>query len=135
MKAKRKKVIKMRGSHTHGYGMKKKHRGAGSRGGRGFAGQYKHKKVMIKKKFPERLEKKKFKSLTQRGFRKDIKSINITHLITMSEGKKEIDLATLGFDKLLGKGEINKPIQIKAHAFTKLAKEKIEKAGGKAIAS
>ena len=129
-----KKTAKMRGSHTCGYGMKKKHRGAGSRGGRGFAGQYKHKKLMIKKKFPERLEKKKFKSLTDRGFRKDIKSINITHLMTLSEGKKEIDLATIGFQKVLGKGGVDRPLQVKAKLFTKIAKDKIEKAGGKAIA-
>ena len=34
----RKKVVKQRGSHTHGWGSKKKHRGAGNRGGRGMAG-------------------------------------------------------------------------------------------------
>ena len=38
MQNKVKKVRKFRGSHTHGYGSKKKHRGAGSRGGRGMAG-------------------------------------------------------------------------------------------------
>ena len=35
---KRKKVVKYRGSHTHGGGAKKKRRGAGHRGGRGMAG-------------------------------------------------------------------------------------------------
>lgn len=34
--------------------------------------------------------------------------------------------------KILGDGEINKPIFVKAHAFSKSAIEKIEKAGGKA---
>ncbi|MFH1445678.1 MAG: uL15 family ribosomal protein [Nanoarchaeota archaeon] len=129
-----KKTNKNRGSHTHGYGMKKKHRGAGSRGGVGFAGSSKHMKLYVKKHFPEHFEKKKFKSLTQKGFRKDLKSINITHLITLSEGKKEIDLATMGYHKLLGKGVINTPLQVTAKLFSKLAKEKIEKAGGKAIA-
>ena len=134
MKNKRKKNVKMRGSHTHGYGMKKKHRGAGSRGGRGFAGSNKHKKLMIKKKFPEHLVKRKFKSLTHRGFRKDVKSINITHLIILAVGKKEIDLATFGYQKVIGMGEINRPLQVKAKSFSKRAKEKIEKSGGKAIA-
>jgi len=35
---KQKKNVKQRGSKTHGYGSMKKHRGAGSRGGRGNAG-------------------------------------------------------------------------------------------------
>lgn len=34
--------------------------------------------------------------------------------------------------KILGEGEIGKPLTIKAHAFSQSAKEKIEKAGGKA---
>ena len=35
--------------------------------------------------------------------------------------------------KILGVGEIENPMTIKAHSFSKVAKEKIEKAGGKAI--
>ncbi len=34
--------------------------------------------------------------------------------------------------KILGNGELEKPLVIKAHKFTKSAKEKIEAAGGKA---
>ena len=34
--------------------------------------------------------------------------------------------------KILGHGDINKPLTVKAHAFSKTALEKIEKAGGKA---
>lgn len=33
--------------------------------------------------------------------------------------------------KILGEGDITRPIEIKAHAFSKKAKELIEKAGGK----
>lgn len=33
--------------------------------------------------------------------------------------------------KILGEGEIKKPLVVKAHAFSASAKEKIEKAGGK----
>jgi len=36
-----------------------------------------------------------------------------------------------GLVKILGEGEIQKAFSIKAHAFSKSAKEKIEKAGGK----
>src|SRR3990167_9706986 len=34
----RKKDTGQRGSHTHGWGSKKKHRGSGNRGGKGMAG-------------------------------------------------------------------------------------------------
>ena len=33
--------------------------------------------------------------------------------------------------KILGNGEINRPVTVKAHKFSKSAREKIEKAGGK----
>ena len=33
--------------------------------------------------------------------------------------------------KILGNGELTKPLTVKAHAFSKSAKEKIEKVGGK----
>jgi large subunit ribosomal protein L15 len=33
--------------------------------------------------------------------------------------------------KILGDGELGKPLNIKAHAFSASAREKIEKAGGK----
>ena len=35
--------------------------------------------------------------------------------------------------KILGGGKIEKPITVQAHAFSKSAKEKIEKVGGKAV--
>ena len=35
--------------------------------------------------------------------------------------------------KILGNGNINKPVEVKAHMFSKSAVEKLEKAGGKAI--
>jgi len=35
---KRKKMSRLRGSHTHGWGAKKKHRGKGNKGGAGMAG-------------------------------------------------------------------------------------------------
>ncbi|MBI5072716.1 50S ribosomal protein L15, partial [Candidatus Woesearchaeota archaeon] len=39
----RKKITRQRGKRWHGYGSKKKHRGKGSHGGKGFAGFHKHK--------------------------------------------------------------------------------------------
>ena len=61
----RKKVRRMRGSHTHGWGAKKKHRGAGSRGGRGQAGMLKHKKSWMLKNDPHHFGERGFKIPTE----------------------------------------------------------------------
>jgi large subunit ribosomal protein L15 len=55
---------------------------------------------------------------------------NVTPEILHEKGlikKSKYDLV------VLGNGEITKPLSISAHRFTKSAREKIEKAGGKAI--
>jgi large subunit ribosomal protein L15 len=83
-----------------------------------------------------RLPKRGFRNL----FRVDYQEINLESLAKI-EGT-EIDLAALKANgllkrhnkpvKILGDGELTKALTIKAHAFSASAKEKIEKAGGKA---
>ncbi len=141
MKFKRKKVTKMRGSKTHGYGSKKKHRGAGNRGGRGRAGSGK------------RADQKKPSFWKDRDWRYGIygfkphknkpKTINVGHLCEMIEtlvsknkAKKEkdayiINLSDIKIDKLLGGGKVNKKLIVTVKQFTSSAKEKIEAAGGR----
>jgi large subunit ribosomal protein L15 len=126
-----KKVDKQRGHRTHGYGSQKKHRGKGSRGGRGLAGSEKHRKTYLLKYKPGHLGKRIFKSKT----RKTIRAINIRELASIAGNEKKIDLSGMGYDKVLGKGEIKTPLEVKADYFSKSAREKIEKAGGKAIAN
>ena len=122
-----KKAQKMRGSKTYGYGSKKKHRGKGSRGGRGFAGSHKHNYSHIVKYKPNHFGYKGFYSL-----KKKPKTINIKDLKKIAKGS-EIDLTAMGIDKLLSTGEIEKPLTVKVIKFSKQAKEKIEKAGGKIV--
>ncbi|MEM2955847.1 MAG: uL15m family ribosomal protein, partial [Nitrososphaerales archaeon] len=50
--------------------------------------------------------------------------------IKKKDGKALIDLTDLGYDKLLGEGEVKHPYYVMAKSFTKSAKDKIEKAGG-----
>ena len=130
MAAKRKKVVKMRGSKTHGYGSKKKHRGGGSKGGKGQAGQFKHKKTFFKRWGKEK--QPRFKSLEHRNIRSKEKAINLGDLIRLTD-KNEIDAADFGYGKVLSEGILEKPVTIKAKKFSGRAKEKIEKAGGKAV--
>ena len=130
---KRKKNSRQKGSYTYGWGSKKKHRKAGNRGGRGMSGTGKrsdHKKTMILKKYGHEY-------FGKFGFRRPqhtkikIKTINLCDLEKLKE--TNIDLTNLGYDKLLGKGEITKKITVTINSCSKNAKEKIEKIGGQII--
>ena len=134
VKRKTSKSNKMRGSRTYGYGSHKKHRGGGSRGGRGMAGIKNQKKTWMLKNKPNHLGKRGFKSLAQRKIAPRKKFINVCDLEVLSNSNKELDLSKLGYNKVLGSGSISKPIIVKAEYFTKAAREKIEKAKGKAVA-
>jgi large subunit ribosomal protein L15 len=129
------KKSRMRGSKTHGYGSKKKHRGKGSRGGVGLANIFKHKRVWVKKKRPDLLKRNVgFKSLEQRGMRTREKTINVGDLDKiLKDGKKEINLSDYGYDKLLGSGSMKTKVRIRVNSFTERAEEKVLKAGGQII--
>ena len=129
----RKKNSRQKGSYTYGWGSKKKHRKAGNRGGRGMSGTGKrsdHKKTFILKNYGHDY-------FGKFGFRRpqkllsSIKAINIDGLAKFNENN--IDLNKMGFNKLLGKGKITKKVTVIINSFSKVAKEKIEKAGGQII--
>jgi len=131
---KRKKVSRMRGSHTHGTGGKKKHRGSGHRGGVGKAGSGKRadqKKVKLKKEEMRahrgRLLKKKIKRLDFINLEQINKKVDVIGKKT--EKGIEINLEKY---KILGEGDINikDKFFIKAGNASKSAIEKIKKAGG-----
>jgi large subunit ribosomal protein L15 len=82
-----------------------------------------------------RLPKRGFANI----FRVDYEVINLSKLSQFFNDGDAIDIETLKEKglvkrgkpvKILGDGEIDKKITIKAHAFSKSAKEKIENAGG-----
>lgn len=130
---KKRKFRKYRGKRTYGYGSHKKHRGAGSRGGRGKAGGHKHKWSYVVKYEPERFGKRGFKRPL--AVKRKIRAININQLVKIAEreGKTTINLTELGYDKLLGMGKISKPLTVEVESFSKAAAQKLEKAGGKII--
>jgi large subunit ribosomal protein L15 len=127
-----KKVTKQRGNRTHGWGSQKKHRGGGSRGGKGRGGISKHKRLMFRKK-DENLGKRGFKSLQQRGIRKSQNAISIRDVEKLAGDKKVINLLDHGYERVLGTGEIKKALEVKAKHFSAKAKDKITNAGGKVI--
>lgn len=125
----RKKVTRMRGSKTHGWGGKKKHRGGGSKGGKGYAGLLKHKKSWMLKYEPDHFGKRGFKKPNATKERRIINLCDIER-IAAQRGTNDIDVSALGYDKVLGTGHISMPLKIKAASFSARAKKKIEEAGG-----
>ena len=135
---KRRKSSRMhgRGAGSHGWGSRKKHKKSGHRGGKGMAGTGKRadqKKSLIIKLYGNEYFGKQ--GITSRGTAKDkSKFINLRDIEKNIEKYKdknnEINLKDY---KVLGDGEITKAVTIKARGFTKSAKDKIEKAGGKII--
>jgi len=135
MNPNRKKITKQRGHRTHSWGSPKKHRGRGSRGGGGYTGTKKQKKIWVKKNEPKRIGKRGFHSLRAKKVNPKINAINLRDLqrLALKKGLAELDLQKLGYQKVLGAGEITQKLSVKADLFSATAKEKIEKAGGKII--
>jgi large subunit ribosomal protein L15 len=141
---KERKVRKQRGSRTHGYGQVGQHRsGGGGRGGHGKAGYDKHKWTYVLKYDPTYWEKKGF--VSTRALGKKVSIINVGKLDDLvdkldSEKKLErknkkifLDLESLGFDKLLGTGEVSKPLLVKVASYSDAASRKLEEAGGEIL--
>ena len=121
---------KFRGrSRYHGRG-KKAGRGAGKRGGRGNAGINKHRVMFRMKYMPGHWG--------MHGFNRDPSlrvvnvSVNLQEVQDMADGDS-INLSSLGYDKLLGKGRINKALNITVKEASSLAIKKVEAAGGSVI--
>lgn len=137
-----KKSRKLRGGQTHGYGAKKKHRGAGNRGGRGRAGSGKRadqKKPSYQKVGKGYLGKDGFKSkntvkivaINIRDLEVQIDAFVAQKLAKKSGDMYSIDLEDIGYNKLLGAGKTTKKMNIKSVYASANASEKIAAAGGK----
>jgi len=146
-----KKVRKMRGRRTHGYGRVGQHRKTGQRAGRGKTTQWKKSKksYYLKQKelgFPDpdwNIGKKGFKRPQDITRIYHVNTINIKDLdqkidnfVLNNKAKKSgnsysINLNEINIQKVLGRGKINKIINITVNRASQKAIEKIEDAGGK----
>ena len=143
MPHKDRKVRKYRGSRTHGYGQIGQHRCRGGRGGTGKAGLDKHKWTYVLTHNPTYWLKKGF--ISKRTLGKRVNIINVGKLDDLvdrldSENKLErkdkkifLNLESLGFDKLLGTGEVVKPMIVKVASYSESASRKLEAAGGEIL--
>jgi len=139
----KKKNVKQRGGMTHGWGSKKKHRGAGNRGGKGMSGSGKKADQLKPSLWKERyFGKFGFK---KKGIKEEITPVNILFLEEKCEaleaaGKisKEndvyvVNLEKIGYNKLLSKGKVTKKFKITVPYASNGAVEKIKGAGGEVI--
>ncbi|MFL2957930.1 MAG: uL15m family ribosomal protein [Candidatus Thalassarchaeaceae archaeon] len=117
---------KFRGSRYHGRG-KKSGRGAGKRGGRGNAGINKHRLLTRLKYMPRHWGMHGFNR--HPSLRKVNISINLQELQDMEDGDT-VNLGELGYDKLLGKGKMNRAMNIIVAKASARAVSKVEAAGG-----
>lgn len=131
---KRKKVVKYRGSGTHGGGAKKKRRGAGNRGGRGMAGSGKR----ADQKKPSIIQEYGNSYFGKKGFRRPQKVLvkkevfNIDMLNKLADKgrlKKEGELYLVENGKVLSRGSPRYKFNIKC-GISKKAVEKIKGFGG-----
>jgi large subunit ribosomal protein L15 len=134
------KVRRLRGSRSHGWGIQGQHRRHGMIGGRGKAGIHKHKWTPPQPKFAGKT-----------GFKSPLSIGQLTNTINVGEldeligtliankklieeqGKVTINLKELGYDKLLGGGKVTRPIIVKVPSFSESAGKKISEAGGEIV--
>ncbi|MGC8849669.1 MAG: uL15 family ribosomal protein [Candidatus Bathyarchaeia archaeon] len=132
------KVRKLRGSRTHGWGVSGQHRGIGMRGGHGKAGWCKHKWTFVVKYARDRIGKRGFRNPTS----KSLRALNLSQLedlirrlgsderLSRRGDRTFIDLKALGYGKLLGKGRIETPVIVSVPECSAKAREKLEETGG-----
>jgi len=138
---KRKKVSRRRGYTTHGFGSMKKNRGAGNRGGRGRSGSGKRGDQNKPRYWKANRLSGKF-GFVSRSRSPEQKTINIKTLDDRAEnlvkkglmkeqaGSFTVNLADLGYNKLLSTGKATKKFMITVEMATEKAIAKIKEAGG-----
>ena len=140
----RKKNTRQRGSMTHGWGAKKKHRGKGHQGGAGMAGSgkraaskkpsiWKNERYFGKFGFVSKTPKVKINAVNVSYIEQHINKFLSNNLIKKEDGFYSVELEKLGFNKLLGDGKVSMKLKIKTPYASKSAIEKVKEAGGDVV--
>ncbi len=124
----------MRGSWTHGYGEKKRHRGKGTHGGRGHGGMHKHKWSFTVKYAPDHFGYKGFRP-PQSAERENVINLDAVEKLAKKLGKKDLNLTEMGYTKLLARGDISSALHITIAKASEKAKQAVKEAKGKLILS
>ncbi len=136
-----KKTQKMRGLKTHGHGTKAR-RGAGKMGGRGMAGNHKHRYIPVIKYYGKDYFGshgfKRPQSVVKADIVINLSTIreNISSMVVAGVAKKkgdgfDLDIEKVGCTKLLGGGSLGDlKVHVMAPAASQKAIDKIERSGG-----
>ena len=133
------KTRKYRGSRTHGWGQIGQHRASGHKGGLGRSGMLKHLYSSMLKYDPDHFGHDSTHPPHPNIIKKWISVRDLDGLFakfgTTQDNKKLLDLTKLGFDKLLGGGQVKNAYTLKIGQFTESAQEKVKQAGGEVVST
>ncbi len=140
----RKKSRKLRGrTRTMGWGRIGQHRKSGSRGGFGLVGFHKHRWTWTVKYAPNWFGKHGFTQPP--SIVAEVRGINVGELNEIAhemidkgvavkeDGRIVVNVASLGYNKVLGKGRVDLPLKVYTVSITESARKKIEEAGGEVV--
>ena len=131
------KTRKFRGSRNHGWGQVGQHRASGHKGGLGQSGMLKHHFSSMLKDDPDHFGHGSNNPPTRNIIKKwaGVRDLDDLYLQygKQENGKKTLDLKALGFDKLLGGGQVKNAYSIKIDQFTSKAEDKVKTAGGELL--
>lgn len=130
-KKRRKRIGRGSGS-GHGKTSTRGHKGQKSRSGGGTKAGFEGGQMPLQRRLPKRgfrnIFKKQYAIVNLRALNEVSESIVTPEIILEKGFVKDIKDGI----KILGSGELKKPLTVKAHAFSASAKEKILKVGGSA---
>jgi len=121
----RPKTKEKRGHRTY-HGKHKNARGGGSRGGRGDSGKCKH-HFMRSMLLGTQMGKHGF---VRQPLCEELEVVNVDVLDQMAGPDGKVEISEM---KVLGRGKVTRKLEVNAAAFTALARNKIEAAGGQAV--
>ena len=131
MPHKLRKIRKLRGSRTQGYGRIGQHRDSGSKGNR-KVGRHKHLWSLVCNMDEKYFGKHGFHSPQKIHSKENTLNLNKLDVLAQA-GQTTFDLTSMGYTKLLGTGKIAKALTITVPVCSKIASQKIKAAGGKVI--
>ncbi len=131
------KTRKLRGGRHMGWGQVGQHRASGHKGGLGQSGMLKHHFSSMLKDDPDHFGHNSLNP-PQRNIIKKWTNVRDLDDLYSQYGKQEndkkiLDLKALGFDKLLGGGQVKNAYSVKIDQFTSKAEDKVKNAGGELV--
>lgn len=121
-----------RGPGSHGKTSGRGHKGQGSRSGGNVSPWFEGGQTPLKLRSPKRGFRSPFKTVYDIINVKDLNNFNEDDIITPEELKKAGLVGGKNPVKVLGEGELNRAVTVRAHGFSKSALAKVEEKGGKA---